>query len=413
VRASINSDGAVGDMRERYNAVAVEIAESLDVLAKSAARAPPKARAAALKAIRQIAAVQEKLSHETLRLPDSYGERFTVMHSVLQAQQGALVQLALIVKQLQSPSGGRGKGDAQLAGQHPRQQQAMARLSKSELSRAVLVSRRTHPEDDQRFFSDRGDFESGGRIPARLQAKRERKTRSAHGLRRSRTPVVLRAVASRSLILVLIIAGGLVVAYSRFPQASDQAGLITKRLEVLERNSAASVASPVQATANPDRAAQTGPKQVTREAMRERSAAGAPYPIVPGVSGDGPPPSALAQLAYRSGPTSSQIEASGDRNGPRAASAGEGPAVVSNAGFVPVLFTHKDRATVNRALVDLRHRFAAVLMYRQSEVQDLDMGEKGIWHRLVVLPPGPQEQAEAVCQKLQAGGYDRCWVKSY
>jgi hypothetical protein len=89
------------------------------------------------------------------------------------------------------------------------------------------------------------------------------------------------------------------------------------------------------------------------------------------------------------------------------------PPAGANQGFVPVLFTHKDRATVNRALVDLRHRFPNVLMHRQSEVQDLDMGEKGIWHRLVVLPPGAHEQADAVCQKLLAGGYDRCWVKDY
>jgi hypothetical protein len=82
-------------------------------------------------------------------------------------------------------------------------------------------------------------------------------------------------------------------------------------------------------------------------------------------------------------------------------------------GFVPVLFTHKEQAIVNRAFTELQHRFPAQLRHRKVESQAVDMGEKGVWHRLILLPPGPREQADTICQALMAGGYDRCWVKAY
>jgi hypothetical protein len=84
-----------------------------------------------------------------------------------------------------------------------------------------------------------------------------------------------------------------------------------------------------------------------------------------------------------------------------------------DAGFVAVLFTHKEEEIVRRAFTELQHRFPAQLLNRKVESQAVDMGEKGIWHRLVLLPPAPREQADTICQALMAGGYDRCWVKAY
>src|SRR6516164_5533478 len=129
-------------MRERYVAVGVQIADTLTVLAKAAANAPSKARTATLTAISRIAAAQEKLSDETRRLPPSPGERFALMQSVLQAQQGALVQLALIVRQLSPPAAGRysvGGKSNQLSRFQPSQS-----LASPELGRAVFVSRRAN-----------------------------------------------------------------------------------------------------------------------------------------------------------------------------------------------------------------------------------------------------------------------------
>jgi hypothetical protein len=89
------------------------------------------------------------------------------------------------------------------------------------------------------------------------------------------------------------------------------------------------------------------------------------------------------------------------------------PAPATEERFVPVVFTHKDHATVLRTLSDLKKRYPNVLTGLEGEIQSLDLGKKGIWHRLVFLPPGPRPQATKVCDRLAANGYDRCSVKAY
>jgi hypothetical protein len=81
--------------------------------------------------------------------------------------------------------------------------------------------------------------------------------------------------------------------------------------------------------------------------------------------------------------------------------------------FVPVLFTHKDHATVEQAMADLKKQYPSLLIGRKGEIQPLNLGEKGIWHRLVFLPAGPRPEAARLCDQLLARGYDRCWVKAY
>jgi hypothetical protein len=81
--------------------------------------------------------------------------------------------------------------------------------------------------------------------------------------------------------------------------------------------------------------------------------------------------------------------------------------------FVPVVFTHKDHATVLRTLTDLQHQYPKLLLDRKSEIQPVDLGKKGIWHRLVFLPAGARPEATKLCDQLMAEGYDRCWVKVY
>jgi hypothetical protein len=98
---------------------------------------------------------------------------------------------------------------------------------------------------------------------------------------------------------------------------------------------------------------------------------------------------------------------------PSASDEPDAPPPTAEERFVPVVFTHKDHATVLRALSDLKQQYPNVLIGLQGEVQPVDLGRKGIWHRLVFLPPGPRPQATKVCDQLAAKGYDRCWVKEY
>jgi hypothetical protein len=96
---------------------------------------------------------------------------------------------------------------------------------------------------------------------------------------------------------------------------------------------------------------------------------------------------------------------------PRAVSAA--PEQAAPEHFVAVVFTHKDKAAALEAFADLQRRYASVLRQHRGELQEVDAGNKGIWHRVVVLPAGTREQARAVCQNLTTAGYDRCWIKPY
>jgi hypothetical protein len=89
------------------------------------------------------------------------------------------------------------------------------------------------------------------------------------------------------------------------------------------------------------------------------------------------------------------------------------PAASGEEQFVPVVFTHKDYDTVLQALSDLKQRFPNLLIGRKGEVQPVDLGRKGIWHRLVLLPAGTRPEASRLCDQMTAKGYDRCWVKVY
>jgi hypothetical protein len=80
---------------------------------------------------------------------------------------------------------------------------------------------------------------------------------------------------------------------------------------------------------------------------------------------------------------------------------------------VPVVFTHKDRGTALRAFAELKRRYPKLMAHRQNELQFVDTGKNGIWYRLVVLPAGSHQEASETCDRLQAAGYDRCWVKPY
>jgi hypothetical protein len=82
-------------------------------------------------------------------------------------------------------------------------------------------------------------------------------------------------------------------------------------------------------------------------------------------------------------------------------------------GFVAVVFTHRNASAARHAFVTLQQIYPKQLAHRQGEAQPVDFGNKGIWHRLVVLPPKPRRQAALLCDQLLAAGYHRCWVKAY
>ena len=141
--------------------------------------------------------------------------------------------------------------------------------------------------------------------------------------------------------------------------------------------------------------APTAPKEPAAEKSQEAPVVAPKKPTV--ASAEEAPPEAAPKLAAASKADAEPVA----------------PPSAPEEGFVPVVFTHKDHATVLRALSDLKTQYPNLLIGLEGEIQPLDLGKKGIWHRLVFLPPGPRPQATKVCDQLASKGYDRCWVKAY
>jgi hypothetical protein len=92
------------------------------------------------------------------------------------------------------------------------------------------------------------------------------------------------------------------------------------------------------------------------------------------------------------------------------------PAVTSpsgSSGFVAVLASKKSRMDALKAFADLQQKYAEVLAAKTPDVQEADLGDKGVWYRAVVGPPGSREAANGVCSQLKTAGHAGCWVAAY
>jgi hypothetical protein len=99
---------------------------------------------------------------------------------------------------------------------------------------------------------------------------------------------------------------------------------------------------------------------------------------------------------------------------PAARTAAAAPAAAaSGAGFVPVLSSQKSRMDALKAFADMQQKYSDVLQSRTPDVREVDLGERGVWHRLMLGPPGSRESANAVCTQLKAHGFSGCWITSY
>ena len=85
----------------------------------------------------------------------------------------------------------------------------------------------------------------------------------------------------------------------------------------------------------------------------------------------------------------------------------------SGAGFVAVLSSQKSRMDALKIFANMQERYGEVLSSRTPDVQEANLGGKGVWYRLVVGPPGSREAAASLCTQLKAAGYTGCWVTAY
>ena len=148
------------------------------------------------------------------------------------------------------------------------------------------------------------------------------------------------------------------------------------------------------------------------QAVPERADAAVPAPPVRVVSAPPPaPPQAQAEL-----PPPPRKVTPAAAPAPQREAALPKPAVAatsSTSGYVAVLSSQKSRMDALKAFADLQQKYGDVLSSKTPDVQEANLGDKGIWYRAVVGPPVSRDAASGICSQLKAAGYVGCWVTAY
>jgi cell division septation protein DedD len=104
----------------------------------------------------------------------------------------------------------------------------------------------------------------------------------------------------------------------------------------------------------------------------------------------------------------------------RAAAPGRGAeltpaaAPISSSGepgmFVQIA-ARNDQAAAMAAFADLQQKYAGVLGNHSPSVRKVDLGEKGVWYRLLVGPMPSKPDADKLCEDLKAAGMKGCFSR--
>jgi hypothetical protein len=120
-----------------------------------------------------------------------------------------------------------------------------------------------------------------------------------------------------------------------------------------------------------------------------------------------PPPPPAKKVAVAAPPAKKPVPRTEAADHPQAATA------TTANGFVAVLSSQKSRMDALKAFADLQQKYGDVLAAKTPDVQEANLGEKGVWYRAVVGPPGSRDAASGVCSQLKTAGYNGCWVTAY
>jgi hypothetical protein len=145
----------------------------------------------------------------------------------------------------------------------------------------------------------------------------------------------------------------------------------------------------------------------TSEPKPEVVAKASPAPAEPagepaGVAAPAPPQKAEEPKKPSEGPSAAASP-------PAAASSTNGYVVV----LASVPASEQSRLAALKQFADMQQQYGTVLQNKTPDVQEANLGEKGVYHRLLVGPPGSRAQASALCSELKAAGYKDCWVMAY
>jgi len=82
-------------------------------------------------------------------------------------------------------------------------------------------------------------------------------------------------------------------------------------------------------------------------------------------------------------------------------------------GYVSQISARKSRIDALSAFADLQQRYGSVLKNSQPDIQEANLGSKGVWYRLRIGPPGSKQAATDICNKLKSAGHKGCFVRAY
>jgi cell division protein FtsN len=98
-----------------------------------------------------------------------------------------------------------------------------------------------------------------------------------------------------------------------------------------------------------------------------------------------------------------------------AANTAQAPQIVESAGgagsyFVQIAARNDQEAAV-AAFVGLQQKYAGVLGNYSPSVRKVDLGDKGVWYRLLVGPVESKTEADELCERLKGAGMKSCFSR--
>lgn len=389
VPAKNEVERALASMSAGFHSGSDHIAAGIASLEEHLAEASLDEQERVRAAIVQIAATQARLKGQVERLPQPSWDRFKAMVSVLKSQQTLLDEVGLLVKEHVLPRQMQNLSITQVPAASEPQPEPPPPAPVSLPSPTPAVARpprrgRPVPVDDDEPRSVFSRIRVG-------PAFRGLVAMAVAGLALSLMPRDVKLVDLGAKIIDLV-GGAIPPPPAEVPSqtAVTDAPPTLPPAAAVKRSEERAPTAPKVADAADDPAPTPAPKQEPLPAPQLAAATDRqdrPATVKPGDKRASAPAAAKEAAPPAAAPREEQ--------------------------FVPVVFTHQDHDMVMRALADLKQQYPSVLIGRKGEVQPVDLGKKGIWHRLVMLPAGPRPQAAKLCDQLAAQGYDRCWVKAY
>jgi hypothetical protein len=376
---SVADQSRIRDIHAEFVDVSEQIAYQLAMLASLIDQTPSANDVSLLMFAKRVAATQERLRIEAERLRQGPpGQYVAIIQSVLQAQWGALRQLSGVVEHyVRFPSRSKSPGNLE------------ARLA--QISRELAVS--------ARIAGSAGPSRDYIDAPASIEEEYEEELP-----RRGARLATLAKLAKLTSGFISACAA-LLIAYQSITLPAHQRKTTKGVDEAAPMDLPQPSAPAASASRVPARTVPVSEPPGTDASLVTPPSSPPPLPSAPagttlaGTAVDGISVTGMAMPPpHRSEPPATDPPSSASIGDPEK--------------FVPVVFTHKDKETAERTFAKLQRQYPKVLAHRQGEVQSVDTS-KGVFHRLVVLPPESREAATEICNRLALGGYEKCWVKNY